>query len=342
MIYCLIASIVAALILAFSLMNFFNFFAVLVIAFVGSMLLLLFYYTAVKKENVAFNAGCDLLSFFCCKETWWMWIFALFPLVLFLLVAVIGGMITAPLWLFIKYVEEDVRKKVYCALLIAVFAAVLGGLVFFIVNPQVVYTGLHFGAIIGIVLGFVAIVWLGVAIAKGCYLIKKSTMLAFGFSSFGTIPVMVLGIILSMNATYYVSTVQDMNIMANAAMGSETVIILQNDLDFEGQDCSWFGVREEFHGYFEGNGHTLSHIDDHVIDGFVRANYGIIRNLNFEECNFSNYRGAMGVIAYRNHGTGAISECNAINCHVGYGGEEYSVRIVYDNKGKVENCNVIN
>ena len=134
------------------------------------------------------------------------------------------------------------------------------------------------------------------------------------------------------------------------------------------------GDSNRFQGVFDGQGYTLSNM---VVKakckamrefyvgwgnsnnspqglGFVRSNFGIIRNLNFEDCQFSiirkstsvnNYAMHFGVIAAENN-YGKISNCDVINCQAKYVGRSddahMSLTVGTNGDGKMEDVNIIN
>ena len=80
------------------------------------------------------------------------------------------------------------------------------------------------------------------------------------FTALACIPLIIIALVSSKSRTYEIYTASDMKAFGNAPTGYETVFILQNDIDFEGENVSWYGKCEEFNGIFEGNGYTLSNI----------------------------------------------------------------------------------
>ena len=85
------------------------------------------------------------------------------------------------------------------------------------------------------------------------------------------------------------------NILNNLPTAGDCDYVLTKDMDFKGSKCAWYGKVKEFNGTFDGGGYTLNNI---VVEsttaknkegnfsyyGFVKRNYGTIKNLNFNNC----------------------------------------------------------
>ena len=214
-----------------------------------------------------------------------------------------------------------------------------------LVTPMLMYKIIHFGWIIGLFILCPAILAALTYDMQAKQKMHTAIAICYYIVCIALIPLMIVGVSNSQSATYEIYTADDMRVLGNAPIDYDTVFILQNDIDFTDEDVSgWFGRRKEFDGIFEGNGYTLSNIvlsaEDKTLKyggvgsskpfglGFVRTNIGIIRNLNFENCQFtliikSKYRDAwsdticFGIISAINYG-GKISDCNIINCQARY------------------------
>lgn len=303
------------------------------------------------------------------------------PLTLFGVVGIVGGVVTAPVWYFISNSETKTVKRVVVSVMATLLSVLfIVGLVL-LIDPMNVYKIVHFGWIIGLFIAIPIVSFIISIVMKCTDMIKGGTLAIFIVTCVGLIPMMIFGLVNSLNATYEISSAEDMKAFGNAPTNYNTVFILKNDIDFTGKDVSWFGGQKEFEGIFDGQGYTLSNI---VVKskcktmrefslwgannspqglGFVRSNSGIIRNLNFEDCEFTltnksssitNYDMHFGVIAAENL-NGKISNCDVINCQAKYqissGADAHMSLTVGTNSsghsfggssGEIEDVNVIN
>ena len=223
------------------------------------------------------------------------------------------------------------------------FALVVAGVLLFI-KPILVYKLVGYGWIIAIFIAVPILSILAAILLRSGYLIKEKTFKIVTLTSILCIPIMIFGIVFSKGRTYDIYTASDMRAIANAPNGYKTVFVLQNDIDFEGENVSWFGKCEEFDGIFEGNGYTLSNISyvgapceidvsgDKYSFGLVGKNNGIIKNLNFENCVFEvdyYFEGVMnegyfGIIAGYNSKEAKIYNCNLTDCYAKYYRHKYN------------------
>ena len=328
----IIISLIAAIVFSFALSSAFNFIAVFAITFFAALCILTFIDTMIERENLALIAGWRMISSGEMWEaTWWL---GLLPITLFVVVGLVGGIITAPIWYFLANTNSATSKKVVLISMISIISILYIIGVILLVSPITAYKIMHYGWFIGV---FVAISIIGLVVT----IVMKSTRVITGRStallcvlSIGLIPLMVLGLVFSLNATYRITTAEDMIAFGNALSGYNTLFVLENDIDFTGKDCNWYGGQKDFKGVFDGQGYTLSNITyegncksfrtEEVSGlGFVRENSGIIRNLNFKSCKFTLRSTAtkgmyFGIIAAENSWRGKIFDCNIIDCQAKY------------------------
>ena len=339
--YPLIAVLIAA-VFGFALAGSFNFFLTFIIAFFAAFCLLTFVDTMINGENLAFAAGC--VAFKGLAKLWLLWLFYFSPAIIFVLIAIVGGIITAPIWYFISNSKTTTVKKTVLLVMVAALSILFVAGIALLVSPISVYRIIHYGWIIGLFIAIPIISFIISLVLKGTGMIKGGTLAMLIVACVVLIPMMIVGVSNSKNATYEIYTAEDMKAFGNAPTNYNTVFMLMNDIDFTDKDVSWFGGQKEFEGIFDGQGYTLSNI---VVKtkcktmrefslwgannspqglGFVRSNTGIIRNLNFEDCKFTitnksssitNYDMHFGIIAAENL-SGKIYNCDIINCQAKY------------------------
>lgn len=362
----IILSLVVSLLTSYALSSFYSFFIVFLISFVSVLCLSCFIDTLSTKSNNCFNAGIYMIS----SDELWEAIgyLTLLPLWLFLFVGVVGGLLLAPIWYFISHTKSSISSKVFLWTIVTLMAILYIFGIILLINPMVIYKMLHYGWIIGLFIGIAVLGLIITIVWRHNLSINKGVTALMSIGSIGLIPVMILGVVLSLNATYYISKAEDMKVLANAPTNYNTAFVLENDIDFTDKDVSWFGGQKKFEGIFDGQGYTLSNIhvktkcksmnsgsDSHQGLGFVRENWGIIRNLNFKDCSFTitpkssdgeYYDLSFGIITAFN--AEKITNVNIIDCYAKYTiGSKADANVsisVGENSGysEAENINVIN
>ena len=350
-----IISLVCSILLSVSLSDFFNPITVGIVSFLLSFFICCFIDTLAEGENKAFECGIQGIEGVTDDYYMvWPWFF-LIPELIFIVVSLVGGIITAPIWYFLSKGISDgaitVLKIVNGVLLgLAYVAGVI-----LIVDPMLVYKLLHFGWIIAgyIVIALTALI-ITIILSSENELGGAGTTL-FSVGAGGLIVIMIVGLVLSLNATYEIRTASDMKVFSNAPVNYNTVFVLKNDIDFENEDVDWFGARKNFKGIFDGKGHTLSNVhvnkeakslkdNDSQGLGFVRGNSGIIRNLHFENSTFTVLQNSnegdeyfyFGIFAGKNYYNGKISGCSAVECYGKYSSTKLAEKVsllVGENKG---------
>jgi len=363
----LILSLVISLLTAYALSSFYSFFIVFIISFFAVLCLSCYIDTIATGDNKFFRAGCKTFMAFCTSETWGWWLLYWLPPSLFVGIAIIGGIITAPIWYFISHTKSSISSKVFLWTIVALMAIlyVLG--IILLINPLIIYKIIHYGWIIGLFIGIAVLGLIITIVLRHNLSINKGVTALMSIGSIGLIPVIILGVVLSLNATYYISKAEDMKVLANAPTNYNTAFVLENDIDFTDKDVSWFGGQKKFEGIFDGQGYTLSNIhiktkcksmnsgeDSHQGLGFVRENWGIIRNLNFKDCTFtispkdSNEYSDLSFGIITAYNTEKISNCNIIDCYAKYtigSNAEANVSLSIGKNSRyseTENINVIN
>lgn len=360
-----IISLILSFIIAFALSNIFNFAIVFLISFVASFCLLTCIDTIVEGDNASFKLACKAISsgeFW--GATWWL---DLLPLWVFLIFGIIGAIVTAPLWYFLSNTKPTSIKNVVSTLIILSLSFLLIYGVILLISPLTAYKLLHYGWVIGLFIGIPIVSLIATIIMKSNQLITGKTTALFSVWSILLIPIMIIGVVTSMNATYRISTAEDMKAFGNAPTNYDTVFILENDIDFKGKDVGWFGGQKDFKGVFDGQGYTLYNIElnakcKKLSDGsrepqglgFVRENSGIIKNVNFRDCKFSiqpkhssiiNFDMYFGVLAAENS-SGKIYNCDIIDCQARYTiSSQVSAHMslsIGSGNGEREDINIIN
>ncbi len=350
--YYIVMSAIVGLLMAIAFSSFFNFFALFAICFAVSLCILMFFDTIAKEQNCAFKAGCalwvkihsigrddgELIVFF-------LWCLYFSPALLFILVAIVGGMLTAPFFYFVNNNRENTLQL--SALVIAVGLllsfVILGIILFF--NPFLIYSMMHFGWVIALFIVTAAVcVVLSLVLWKK-FLMNKKIAVSMLVTSILLVPIMAVGIVRSLNTTYWLYNAEDFHVLANAPTSEKTLFVLTDDIDFTGKDTSWYGVNQNFYGVFEGRGHKLTNINVEMTPrntgkrnhksnpyygiGFVLYNGGIIKNVTFENCKISilSDRSSVlvkfGMICCELDYGGSIENCNVINCQYKFDGEEW-------------------
>lgn len=336
----IVISLCVSLIVSYALETFYDFYILMIISFFTCLFLSCFFDTVFSKNNIVFNAGC--VVFKNTAKIWFLWLIEALPLALFLIVSIGGGIITAPILYFTN--KAIIRKKKGSILIsnIITLCLLYGCEAIIFINPLFVFQYLHYGFVIGLIVIILLDLIITQCIFKSKKLIGKSIFSLVFICTLGVIPVLVLGFQSSRNYTYHIYNNQQMNAFGNAPTNYNTVFILENDLDFTGEEVNWFGGQKKFQGVFDGQGYTLSNITINtkcraMFDfytsknnpqglGFVRENDGIIKNVNFSNCTFtiraksssiSNFSMYFGIVAACNV-NGAINDCNIINCKAKY------------------------
>ncbi len=288
----------------------------------------------------------DYLDDVLTEETWF-----LFPLMIPIFVA---SVVASPVLCLHHYIEDEYETTSVFVGIISILSAMLLFLLILFISPQTAYALIPCGGIIPLYIVLSAVVVVLTFVAKQEDEFSTLTTVLFYVGAGLMLVLMIIGINASMNRTYYISDANDMRGFANSPTSYETVFIVENDIDFENEDTSWFGEMELFEGIFEGNGYTFSNISfDGYYNGegmgFVSSNQGVIRNINFKDCTFSvknDIEGAslnFGIICYSN--SGKISNCNIIDCQAkGYnyysGASSNTSLKVRNNYGTLENIEV--
>ena len=341
--YTLVSAVIGVT-FGFAFSNEFVFYKGFLVAFFISFFLLTFIHTLARGTNVMFFLACRV--FLAMAPLFFLWFIYGLPGVVFVLLGIVGGFVTAPVWYFVSIVRKEVTRNVALSIMIALLAILIctGAILF--IKPIWVYSLVGYGWIIALNIIVPIVVILISIFLKASWLISGKMLKRMIIASALCIPLMIFGILFSRNRTYEIYTAWDMRAFGNAPNSYETVFILQNDIDFEGKDVSWLGKQELFDGIFEGGGYTLSNIKCEVEAerydingegpfynfGFVGTNNGIIKNLNFENCSFviDSYNGEnndtayIGILAAYNAKNGRIYNCTLKDCYAKYYRYQYT------------------
>ena len=330
--YAIVSAIIGAT-FGFAFSNSTKFYVSFLIAFFISFFVLTFLHTLIKGVNWMFIIGCKV--FLVLAPIFFLWFIYFLPGFVFFFLAIVCGFITAPIWYFISIVRAETTKVTVLSVVIALLTALVAVGVCLLISPILVYRLISYGWIIAALIITVILSIIVSIVLKATYMIESSTFKGVFFTALACIPLIIIALVSSKSRTYEIYTASDMKAFGNAPTGYETVFILQNDIDFEGENVSWYGKQDEFEGVFEGGGYTLSNIHyvgapmevgDKYCFGLVGINSGIIKNLNFENCSFEvdfYYEGSMqdgsfGIIAGVNGTRAKIYNCTLTDCYAKY------------------------
>lgn len=171
-------------------------------------------------------------------------------------------------------------------------------------NPQLIYTYIHWGWILGINIGlFVLAVIMGILLGvKGFKMIMATTQLIVGACA---LTLMIFGLCLSHKTVYTISTASEFNILSNLPNSGKHVyqVKLVDDIDFANFDVSNGFGNDDCCFIIDGQGHVIKNIKyETKIDsyskeffrmGYVYKNngkdnqYPKISNLIIQDCEFS-------------------------------------------------------
>ena len=336
-----IISLIVGLIFAFSTSSILSFLPAFIFASIIAFVLLTYFDTVLSEENKnpAFLYADNLYDTL--SEKKWTWAIFLLPALVWFFFGVVCALIIAPFFYLESLNDErSLKIRVYALLsltgIMVIFAVIL------FVSPMAAYKIMHYGWYIALyVLCPIIIAVMSANLRENNIndTEKKITKWILTLN-IAFIPLMIIGLLISRNATYMLNSADDMRVLANAPVNYNTLFVLENDIDFTDEDVSWYGKRKNFSGVFDGQGYTLSNI---TVDakcrnikldnatapqglGFVRVNTGVIKNLNFEDCRFivqnkksrrDGYNMYFGIIAAYND-RGKIYNCNVIDCQAKY------------------------
>ncbi len=331
--YLLLAAAIA-LIFAFALSAFYSMVSVFLIVLFVSWWILAFIVTASDDDNLVFCHGMEKFEDMKGEAEWWIFLLPFWML----MYAVVGGLVTAPIWFIMSNVNRKALKLVGLISTVVCLSILCAVGVILHISPLWVYKFIHYGWIIAayIVLPVAAIaIVAGLEVTYSIPAKLARTMMAIAGV---LVPLMIVGVVRSASATYELSTARDMHALANSPAGYDALFYLENDIDFTDEDVSWYGELDEFEAIFDGGGHTLRNMKvertmDMISDmaqrlGFVGYNNGVIRKLNFQNCDFTitsqefehtyhnKYEIEFGILAGYNNGI--ITDCNLIDCRAKY------------------------
>ena len=335
-----LVSAVIGLTFGFALSNQVEFHVSFLYAFFIAFFMLTFIHTLAKGCNWMFIIACKV--FLGMAPIFFLWFIYALPGVIFVLLGFVGGFITAPIWYFISIVRRETTRNVVVGILMTLIAVLVVAGVTLFIKPILVYKLVSYGWVIAAFIVIPIVTILISILLNSTYLIEEKTFKILLLTSLLCIPIMIFGVAFSRNRTYEIYTAADMRAFSNAPNNYKTVFVLQNDIDFDGEDVSWFGKQDEFDGVFEGGGYTLSNIhcetdaeyfssdvwagEDRYSFGFANVNNGIIKNLNFKNCSFivncfvgdEFSDGYLGVVAGFNSSTAKVYNCTLADCYVKY------------------------
>lgn len=320
MIY-LAASAIIGTTFAYAFSGYFAFYKMFLIVFFSVLYLLTFIHTAKNGTNWFL----DLPNKFDDD------LFVL-ALILFFLFFLPLAIICAPICYFITEAKEDIVTNIILVIVRTFICIVFFIGLLLLIKPILIYKLISY---VWIIVVFIALTAISVALSFVLICkeyIEKNTFVSLLVACIVCIPLVIVGIVTSRNRTYEIYSASDMTAFVNAPNGYKALWVLKNDIDFEGEDISWYGKKKEFFGVFDGGGYTFSNINyvgtpnSNYCFGLVGRNSGIIKNLNFKNCSFEvnfyyesdNRDGYFGIIAGINHATANIYDCTLTDCYAKY------------------------
>ena len=334
MIY-LVASAVIGTTFAYAFSGYFAFHKVFLIVFFSVLYMLTFIHTAKNGTNWFLNLPNkfdDLIAL---------------ALILFFLFFLPLAIICAPICYFVSEAKENIVTNIILVIVRTFISGVFFIGLLLLIKPILIYKLISYVwiIVIFIALTVISVVFSFVLICKEY--VEKETFVSLLVTCIVCIPIVIVGIVTSRNRTYEIYSASDMTAFINAPNGYKALWVLKNDIDFEGEDVSWYGEKDEFFGVFDGGGYTLSNIsyvgtpgDSYYkyCFGFVDRNSGIIKNLNFKNCSFEvnfyyeseDRDGCFGIIAGINNENANIYDCTLTDCYAKYYRHSYVRRSGWD------------
>ena len=223
-----------------------------------------------------------------------------------------------------------------------------------IIKPVFVYSYLHWGVLIAISAGvlLLSVFFCSLAIRK--YHVTRVYNRIVRVLGIIVLPLVILGVVISLGKTFEISTAREMNAFGNAPCTKNTLFIITEDIDFGGEEVGWYSAYEDFKGAIDGRGHTLSNFEAEVpvkktksdtSVGLVRKNHGLIKNLSFRDSKIYVtsdgyfYLNAVGVIVGENYGKVASCSVEGVELYIAQGIEvrddDYSLTVGWDNELRV-------
>ena len=292
--YLVIAAIVG-IIAAIGFIGVFNFFGTFFITFIAAFCIGMFIETVDQGCNTGLDSANEVFEVLGI-DYGGLWVLLGLPGLVYIVMFLFCGVFMAPFWFLVedcRTYKTVTRTVQWVAVGILSISVVVCALMF--LAPTFLYSLMHWG-------------WLfGILIAASVLVIVALPMVDNNYYSFGgplynillivaiaIIPVTVTGLIVSSNHTHFIGSAFEMNAFGNAPQGKNTVFVLENDIDFEGEEVRWFGEYKNFKGMFNGQGHTLSNFKvtdrvrnlktegDYKGTGLVISNNGIFRDLKID------------------------------------------------------------
>lgn len=332
---------------------------------VGSFWLLTFVNTVANRTNLGFRGAVN--GFLALARYPVLWFVHFLPLQVFVWCALFGGIGLAPLWYMIYHGKAFFRAvgrffrfiwKLFIMAIPFVLAPVillcLAAGVILIIKPVFVYSYLHWGVLIAISAGvlLLSVFFCSLAIRK--YHVTRVYNRIARVLGIIVLPLVILGVMLSLGKTFEISTAREMNAFGNAPCTKNTLFIITEDIDFGGKEVRWYSAYEDFKGAIDGREHTLSNFEAEVLVkktkddtsvGLVRKNHGLIKNLNFRDSKIYVtsdgyfYLNAVGVIVGENYGKVASCSVEGVELYIERGitvvDDNYSLTVGWDNELRV-------
>jgi len=164
--------------------------------------------------------------------------------------------------------------------------------------------------------------------------------------------------------TYYVTSAAGLTAVANIVntttpytptIFDNATVLLMNDIDLENKE--WIPIgddrsqRTEFHGVFDGQGHTISNVKitkKTDRDDADKSSYGLfgnlkgtVKNLTVDKVNISGAPKFIGALVGRMN-DGLIENCHVINSNVACNNWTIGALVGQFNNGKISGCTVTN
>ena len=145
-----------------------------------------------------------------------------------------------------------------------------------------------------------------------------------------------VGLLTAGYRTYSITEAKDLNLLGNLPSAGKATYILEEDIDFEGEEFKAYGKIKQFSGVFDGNGHTISNftakqttksadpdskLHRHAY-GLFKAitTEGAVKDLDLDSCVITiEYKAEYTMVAYgviTGINAGVIENCDLKDCFI--------------------------
>ncbi|MBQ8725854.1 MAG: toll/interleukin-1 receptor domain-containing protein [Clostridia bacterium] len=240
----------------------------------------------------------------------------------------------------------SVSEILFGTLKLALYAIIAIFSLLTILEPKVIFANIHFGVAIAVFVGLWIVVPIVLSRHKGgsgddldSHILnnRKTSEKAMVWAvSLVTTFIFCIGMFTAGHRSYHLTTANDLNLLANLPSANTADYILENDIDFEGNEFGAFGKMGEFEGTFDGQGYVISNFVVNAQIGEVSDSYqgvnkysfgfitsitsGEIKDVTFDSCvvkidyQREEQRSYIGFVTGVNGGS--IANCHVIDCYI--------------------------